>query len=114
MPNVTEMLLRWSNGDEGALNQLLPVVYEELKRIARARLRAEDAGHTLNTTGLAHEAYLRLVNIREVEWNDRNHFMSMAARAMRRILVDHARRRSAHKRVARPGPRPRRPIRGRG
>lgn len=96
--DVTRLLQRWSGGDREAFDELMPVVYDHLKRVAHARLRGERPGHTLNTTALVHEAYLKLIDIERVEWTDRNHFWSMAARAMRRILVDYARMRSAHKR----------------
>lgn len=96
--DVTQMLLRWSDGDQQALDRLLPLVYDQLKRLAHARLRGEREGHTLNTTGLVHEAYLRLVDIERVEWTDRAHFLAMASRQMRRVLIDYARRRRAQKR----------------
>ena len=78
--DVTTMLLSWSDGDEQALDQLLPVIYDELKRMAHNRMRNERADHTLDTTGLVHEAFLRLVDINEVEWKDRSHFLAMASR----------------------------------
>ena len=96
--DVTQMLLRWSEGDQEAFDQLLPLVYDQLKKLAHARLRGERLDHTLNTTGLVHEAYLKLVDINQVQWKDRAHFLAMASRAMRRILVDYALRRKAHKR----------------
>lgn len=96
--DVTRMLLRWSEGDQEALDQLFPIVYGELKRMAHARMRGERAGHTLNTTGLVHEAYLRLVDINRVKWENRSHFLAMASRTMRRVLIDHARDRKAKKR----------------
>lgn len=92
------MLLRWSAGDPNALDRLVPILYEELKRVAHARLRGEAEGHTLSTTGLVHEAYLKLVDIDRVQWKDRNHFLAMASRVMRRVLIDHAHRRKAQKR----------------
>lgn len=92
------MLRRWHGGDRRALDRATALVYDELKRLARVRLRGEQPGHTLNTTGLVHEAYLKLANIQRMEWVDRNHFLSMASRVMRRILVDHACRRNAAKR----------------
>lgn len=101
-PDVTGLLRRWSHGERSALDQLVPVVYDELKRIARARLARERPDHSLNTTGLVHEAYVRLVDVNRVEWQDRNHFLSMAARVMRRVLVDYARNRGAQKRLAGP------------
>jgi len=96
--NVTRLLGRWRDGDERAFHELLPLVYGELKRVARGARRAERRGHTLRTTGLVHEAFLRLVAQEQAHIEDRNHFLSVAARAMRRILVDHERRRRAAKR----------------
>lgn len=95
---VTQTFLRWRQGDPDALNALLPLVYEEMRRLAGSYLRNESAGHTLQPTALAHEAYLRLLDQRQVSWQNRAHFMGLAAQAMRRILVDHARRRLAQKR----------------
>jgi RNA polymerase sigma factor (TIGR02999 family) len=86
------------------LNEALPRVYEELRRIAHGHLRDERAGHTLNTTALVHEAYLRLAGVRAVDWQDRPHFLSMASRAMRRVLVDYARARRRQKRDAASAP----------
>jgi RNA polymerase sigma factor (TIGR02999 family) len=97
-PDVTALLLELSGGRQEALDELLPLVYHELRRIAHRHLRGEDAGHTLNTTALVHEAYLRLVDVRKVQWQDRSHFLAMASRAMRRILVDYARARNREKR----------------
>lgn len=96
--DVTQLLRRWSGGDRRALDRVTSLVYEELKRLAHGRLRGERPDHTLNTTGLVHEAYVRLVGVQQLEWNDRNHFLSVASRMMRRVLVDHARRRKAAKR----------------
>ncbi|HEX5030446.1 MAG TPA: sigma-70 family RNA polymerase sigma factor [Candidatus Eisenbacteria bacterium] len=96
--DVTQTFLRWRQGDAGALNALLPLVYDEMRRLAGSYLRNEGAGHTLQPTALAHEAYLRLLDQRQVSWQNRAHFMGLAAQAMRRILVDHARRRGAQKR----------------
>ena len=98
MSDVTQMLRRWRDGDPEALDRVLPVVYEELRRLARARLRGERAGHTLGTTGLVHEAYLRLVDVERVDWQDRAHFLAMASRTMRRVLIDYANQRNAAKR----------------
>ena len=95
---VTQLLHRARAGDDGAFEQLLPLVYDELRAIAHRQLRGERADHTLGTTGLVHEAYLRLVDQRRVDWRDRTHFFSVAARVMRRVLVDYARRRGARKR----------------
>lgn len=97
-PDVTAMLLAWRQGDEKALEGLIPLVYDELRRLARARLRTEPRGHILQTTALVHEAYLRLVDINRMNVRDRSHLLAMAARLMRQILVDHARRRNARKR----------------
>lgn len=95
--SVTELLLE-CRSDDRAADRLFPVVYEELRRIAHRHLRRERTGHTLGTTALVHEAYLKLVDISRVEWRDRVHFLSMAARAMRRILVDYARQHRAERR----------------
>ena len=96
--DVTQILLRWSGGDQEALDRLLPLVYDQLKKLAHARLGGERAGHTLNTTALVHEAYLKLVDINRVQWKDRAHFLAMASRQMRRILIDYAHQRKALKR----------------
>jgi RNA polymerase sigma factor (TIGR02999 family) len=96
--DVTSLLVAWSQGDDEALAQLVPRVYDELRRIAHHHLRAERPGRTLQTTALVHEAYLRLVDTRRVRWESRAHFLSVAAQAMRRILVDAARARGARKR----------------
>jgi RNA polymerase sigma factor (TIGR02999 family) len=96
--DVTALLADWSRGDRGALGQLLPLVYAELRRIAARQLGRERAGHTLQPTALVHEVYLRLVGQRQVDWHDRAHFYGVAAQIMRRILVDHARRQRAGKR----------------
>lgn len=97
-PEITELLQAMSGGDAQALGRLVPRVYEHLRRLARQRLAGERAGHTLDTTGLVHEAYLRLTGAGRVEWKDRGHFFAIASRIMRRILVDHARKRRAGKR----------------
>ena len=97
-PHVTKLLAEWQQGDEAALARLIPIVYEELRRVARARLRNEGTDHTLQTTALVHEAYLRLVGLDRMTLRNRTHFFAMAARLMREILVDHARRRNARKR----------------
>lgn len=94
---ATELLLRWREGDKTALDRLVPIVYAELRRIARARLKAE-RGHSLQPTALVHEAYLRLVDLNRMTIHSRSHFLAVAARLMRQILVDHARRRQADKR----------------
>ena len=95
---VTGLLQAWGGGDQAALDQLLPIVYEELRRQAQRYLRREDPGHTLQTTALVHEAYLRLVDQRQARWQNRAQFFGIAAQLMRRILVDHARRHQAAKR----------------
>ncbi len=96
--DITRLLLDVSSGDPGALDRLLPLVYAELKAMAGAQLRRERPDHTLTPTGLVHEAFLRLVDQRSATWESRGHFLGVAAQAMRRILVDHARRRMAKKR----------------
>lgn len=98
--DVTRLLSAWSSGDRAALDELLPTVYAELRRLAARHLRDERPHHTLQTTALVHEAYLRLVGQRRRNLRDRAHFFAMAAQMMRRILVDHARRRRAGKRGA--------------
>ena len=92
------MLLKWREGDSAALDQLMPLVYEELRRLAKRYMAGERSGHTLQTTALVNEAYLRLTDHREMRWQNRAHFFAVAAQAMRRILVDHARARDAVKR----------------
>jgi RNA polymerase sigma-70 factor, ECF subfamily len=96
--NITELLIEWNNGRNGALEDLLPLVYGELRRLAAHRLRQERPDHTLQPTALVHEAYLRLVDQRRVRWQNRAHFYGVAAHIMRRILVDQARARKADKR----------------
>ena len=96
--NVTQLLIDWSKGDKAALDALLPVVYEELRHQAARYLRRERAGHTLQTTALIHEAYIKLIDQRNVHWQNRAHFFGIAAQAMRRILVDHARAKNRAKR----------------
>jgi RNA polymerase sigma factor (TIGR02999 family) len=91
-PDITELLVAWSGGDRSALDQLAPVVYEELRRLARALMARERPGHTLQTTALVNEAYLRLVDCNRMRWQDRAHFFAVSAQMMRRVLVDHARR----------------------
>jgi RNA polymerase sigma factor (TIGR02999 family) len=95
---VTGLLEAWRGGDVGAIDRLLPLVYEDLRRIAHQQLRRNRPGYTLNTTALVHEAYFKLVNQTRVEWADRAHFYAVAAQAMRRIVLDHARRYRAAKR----------------
>lgn len=95
---VTELLERWSEGDQKALEELLPLVYDELHRLAGAYLRRERPNHTLQTTALVNEAYLRLIDQRNARWQNRAQFFGVAAQLMRRILVDHARAHRAEKR----------------
>jgi RNA polymerase sigma factor (TIGR02999 family) len=97
-PDVTAILTQWGRGNPSAINELLPLVYAELRRIAARQLRSERVGHTLQPTALVHEVYLRLVDQRNVDWRNRAHFFGVAAQVMRRILVDHARRHGARKR----------------
>ena len=95
---VTLLLAKWAKGNQEALNELTPLVYKELRQLAASYLRKERQGHTLQPTALVHEAYLRLVEQRNVDWESRAHFYGVAALVMRRILVDHARRQAARKR----------------
>ena len=95
---VTELLLAWSGGDSSAMDALIPLVHGELRRLARRQMKREREGHTLQTTALVNEAYLRLVDLSRIRWQDRAHFFAMSARLMRRILVDHARSRRYLKR----------------
>jgi len=97
VPDVTELLGRWKSGDQEALESLIPLVYDELRAVARRRLKAERFGHTLSPTDLVHEAYGRLVDS-GVPWQDRVHFFAVAAGTMRRVLVDYARGRARQKR----------------
>lgn len=97
---ITEVLHAWEQGDDGALERLLPMVYTELRSIAARHLRSERSGHTLQPTALANEAYLRLRGLSDVPWHDRSHFFAIASRIMRRVLVDHARANLAQKRGA--------------
>ena len=96
--SITELLLKWSGGDTTALEQLMPLVYDELRRLAVRYLRRERDNHSLQPTALVNEAYLRLVDQQKVEWQSRAQFYGLAARVMRNILVDHARSRQAAKR----------------
>lgn len=98
---ITDVLLRARDGDREVMDRLFGQVYDELRRVAHHALRAERTGHTLSTTGLVHEAYFKLVDQTRVEWRDRGHFFGVAARAMRQILVEYARRRGAVKRGGR-------------
>ena len=95
---ITQMLVRWRAGDQRALDELMPLVYDELHRLAAHYLRGERRGHTLQTSALVNEAYLRLAGHEEIQWQNRAHFFAIAAQAMRRILVDHSRRRGNQKR----------------
>src|SRR5258705_5651740 len=97
---VTKLLRKWSEGDQGALDELMPLVYDELRRMAHQHMRHEKPGHVLQTSALINEAYLRLVDDNGVHWESRSHFFGIAARVMRRILVDDARRRNVLKRGA--------------
>jgi RNA polymerase sigma factor (TIGR02999 family) len=96
--NVTQLLLKWGNGEQQALDDLMPLVYAELRRLARNYLRKERPGHTLQPTALVNEAYLKLVDQKTARWQNRAHFYGVAAQLMRRILVDHARQHRAAKR----------------
>src|SRR5262245_11893444 len=95
---ITQLLIKWRNGDQTALDELTPLVYSELRRLARYYLRAERSGHTLQPSDLVHETYLRLVDEKEIDWQSRAHFFGVAALRMRHILVDRARSRRAAKR----------------
>jgi RNA polymerase sigma factor (TIGR02999 family) len=95
---VTGLLLAWGEGDEAALEQLMPLVHAELRRLARRHMGHERRGHTLQATALVNEAYLRLIDVRKIQWQNRAHFFSMSARLMRRILVDFARSKHYQKR----------------
>lgn len=96
--DVTHLLIQWSKGDSAALDALMPLVYEELRRLAHHYLSREKRGHTLSSTALVHEGYLRLVKQKDVTWQNRAHFFGVASAMMRRILVDHARRQGYAKR----------------
>jgi len=95
---ITSLLVEWGNGNQKALENLMPLVYDELRRIARRFMRRQSAGHTFQTTELIHEAYLKLARGEDQNWQNRAHFFGVAARAMRHILVDYARQRSSQKR----------------
>jgi len=96
--DVTQLLLAWGQGDEAALEKLIPLVYQELHRIARLHMQGQQPRHTLQTTALVNEAYLRLVDLDQVRWQNRAHFFAVSAQLMRRILVDYARSRNSLKR----------------
>src|SRR5437867_1255689 len=95
---ITQLLMNWSEGDKAALDQLVPLVYPELRRLARRQMARERPEHTLQTSALINEAYLKLVDQQNVPWQNRGHFFSMAAQVMRHILIDHARRHRYDKR----------------
>ena len=95
---ITRLLVDWRSGDQAALEQLIPLVHEELRRVARRHMAHERAGHTLQATALVNEAYVRLIDIKQVNWQDRAHFFAMSSRLMRRILVDFARSKGYQKR----------------
>lgn len=96
--DITQLLLAWGNGNKEALDHLMPLVYEELRRLARNYMRRQRAGHTLQTTALVNEAYLRLIDSSRVNWQNRTHFFAISAQMMRRILVDFARAKNSLKR----------------
>ncbi len=97
-PDISRLLHRWTDGDRQALDELIPLLYEHLRRIAHKRLRYEDASASLNTTALVHEAYFKLVDLHSARFRDRAHFLAMASRLMRQLLIDHARARRALRR----------------
>jgi RNA polymerase sigma-70 factor (ECF subfamily) len=97
-PDITRILRNWSGGDRAAFDALMPLVYEELHRQASRFLRRENHDHTLQTTALIHEAYIKLIDQRNTDWQNRSHFFAIASQAMRRILVDHARTKHRDKR----------------
>ena len=98
MNEVTELLIRWGDGKEDALDRLMPLVYAELRKLARSYVRGERPNHTLNATALVNEAYIRLADQRETQWQNRAHFYGIAAQLMRRVLIDHARKKQSEKR----------------
>ena len=95
---VTDLLLSWGAGDESALTQLVPLVFDELRRLAHRHMRSQREGHVLQTTALVNEVYVRLIDLSRVKWQDRGHFLAMASRLMRRVLIDFARASAATKR----------------
>lgn len=97
-PEITQLLLDWRNGEASAFERLMPIVYDELRRLAGAFMRRQSPGHTLQTTALVNEAYLRLIDSDKVNWQSRTHFFAISAQLMRRILVDAARRKQSQKR----------------
>lgn len=96
--DITQLLVRWKNGNQAALDELMPLVYRELRALARSHLRRERRDHTLQPTALVHEVFVRLASSGRIDWQDRSHFFGVAARAMRQILVTHARQHGAQKR----------------
>src|SRR6202050_4037004 len=90
--DISTILRAWTGGDQGALDKLTPIVYDELRRLARRHMKRERPGHSLQTTALANEAYMRLVDYKRMQWQNRAHFFAVSSQLMRRILVDHARR----------------------
>jgi RNA polymerase sigma-70 factor, ECF subfamily len=96
--DITQLLRRWGQGDRGALDKLMPLIYKELHKLAKLHMRQQEAGHTLQTTAVIHEAYLKLGGNSDKDWENRAHFFAVAAKAMRHVLVDHARTRRASKR----------------
>ncbi len=96
--DVTQLLRRWARGDRGALDELMPLIYRELHNLAKRQMTHQEPGHTLQTTALIHEAYLKLGGLSDKDWENRAHFFGVAAKAMRHVLVDHARTRRATKR----------------
>lgn len=96
--DITGLLNAYSSGDQSALDQLIPIIYHQLRALAHHHLRNERTDHTFVTTALVHEAYLKLAELNQIQWQDRSHFMAMASRAMRRLLVDYAHKRNAQKR----------------
>jgi RNA polymerase sigma factor (TIGR02999 family) len=99
-PNITKLLKEWQNGDAAALHQLISIMYTQLLRVARRQLRNEHQGHSLQSAALVNEAYLRLIGLKRIQWQNRAHFIGVMSHVMRQILVDHARRRHAEKRGA--------------
>jgi len=97
-PNITQLLIAWGNGNQAAMDNLAPLVHKELHRVAARHMAGERPGHILQTTALVNEAYLRLIDWKNVQWQNRAHFFGLAAQIMRRILVDHARTRNSAKR----------------
>jgi RNA polymerase sigma factor (TIGR02999 family) len=96
--DATELLVAWSSGDESAFDRLVPLVHQELRVLARSYMRRERSGHTLQATALVNEAYIRLIDVNRVQWQNRTHFLAVAAQTMRRILVEFARQRRRQKR----------------